>query len=406
MSKSSFQEKLLERFCGKRPSSWKTIRLAEFFSERVERREPDASCPLYSFTIESGVTPKTDRYERSFLVKEDGEDSFKTVHPGDFVMNPMNLRWGAIGQSKTKAPVTVSGYYDVLIPKFNKGAGLLESLLRSYQILSLYDIVATGSLLEKKRVHCSQFLDLCIYWPPEPEVEKLCDILTTWDEALTQLDALIEAQERRKKALMQQLLTGRRRLKGFTDKWKASRFGEFLVESRIPGNDGSNANKLTVKLYGRGVVPKQERLAGSENTGYYQRKAGQFIYSKLDFLNGAFGIIPGSLDGYETTLDVPAFDVRPTADPQWLLHFVCREEFYSQQLGAAAGGRKARRVNPSEFLAMKILAPSIEEQRQIAAILDTADQQLTLLRTQRTALDQQKRGLMQRLLTGRLRVQA
>jgi type I restriction enzyme S subunit len=203
---------------------------------------------------------------------------------------------------------------------------------------------------------------------------------------------------------MQQLLTGRRRLKGFSNKWQASRFGEFLVESRIPGNDGSNANKLTVKLYGRGVVPKQERLAGSENMRYYQRKAGQFIYSKLDFLNGAFGIIPVSLDGYETTLDVPAFDVLPTADPRWLLHFVCREEFYTQQLGAAAGGRKARRVNPSEFLAMKILAPSLEEQRQIAEILDTADQQLTLLRTQRTALDQQKRGLMQRLLTGRLRV--
>ncbi len=240
--------------------------------------------------------------------------------------------------------------------------------------------------------------------PPFPEQCKIADILTAWDEALTKFDALIEAQERRKKALMQQLLAGRRRLKDFTDKWKASRFGDFLVESRIPGNDGSNANKLTVKLYGRGVVPKQERLAGSVNTRYYQRKAGQFIYSKLDFLNGAFGIVPDNLDGYETTLDVPSFDVRPAADSKWLLHFVCREEFYTQQLGAAAGGRKARRVNPSEFLAMKILAPSLEEQRQIAAILDTADQQLTLLRTQRTALDRQKRGLMQRLLTGKLRV--
>lgn len=250
----------------------------------------------------------------------------------------------------------------------------------------------------------SDITEQLIELPPLPEQRKIADILSTWDEALEKLDALIEAHERRKKALMQQLLTGRRRLKGFTDRWKASRFGEFLVESRIPGNDGSSANKLTVKLYGRGVVPKQERLAGSENTRYYQRKAGQFIYSKLDFLNGAFGIIPDGLDDYETTLDVPAFDVLPTADPKWLLHFVCRDEFYSQQLGAAAGGRKARRVNPSEFLAMKILAPSLEEQRQIAALLDTADQQLTLLRTQRSALDQQKRGLMQRLLTGQIRV--
>jgi type I restriction enzyme S subunit len=240
--------------------------------------------------------------------------------------------------------------------------------------------------------------------PPLPEQRKIAEILTTWDEARTHLDALIEAQERRKKALMQQLLTGRCRLKGFTTKWKIFRFSDFLVESRIHGSDGSTANKLTVKLYGRGVVPKQERLAGSENTRYFRRNAGQFIYSKLDFLNGAFGIVPEHLDGYETTLDVPAFDVCDTADSKWLLYFVSREEFYSQQLGAAAGGRKARRVNPSEFLAMKFPAPILEEQRQIAAILDTADQELALLRNQRTLLDQQKRGLMQRLLTGKLRV--
>ena len=258
--------------------------------------------------------------------------------------------------------------------------------------------------LAQQHLNVGAFQKIKVPVPPLPEQIKIADILTTWDEALTKLDALIDAQERRKKALMQQLLTGRRRLKGFTDRWKPCRFGDFLVESRMPGNDGSNANKLTVRLYGRGVIQKKERLAGSENTRYYQRKMGQFIYSKLDFLNGAFGIIPGSLDGYESTLDVPAFDFRPTVNSKWLLHFVCREEFYSQQLSAAAGGRKARRVNPSDFLAMKLLAPSLDEQRQIAVLLDTADQQLILLRTQRTALDQQKRGLMQRLLTGKLRV--
>jgi type I restriction enzyme S subunit len=240
--------------------------------------------------------------------------------------------------------------------------------------------------------------------PPLPEQRKIADILSTWDEALETLDALIAAKTRQKQALMQQLLTGKTRVKGAKGKWKKVRFGEWLTESRITGTNGSNAKKITVKLYGRGVYPKQDRLVGSENTKYYVRKTGQFIFSKLDFLNGAFGIVPESLDGHESTLDLPSFDVCPNADSKWLLFYVTRPEFYTQQLGAAAGGRKARRVNPSEFLAMKILAPDLAEQQQIAAILNTADQELSLLRIQRQALDQQKRGLMQRLLTGKLRV--
>jgi type I restriction enzyme S subunit len=257
-----------------------------------------------------------------------------------------------------------------------------------------------------KKIQKGSFLSLTAALPPLPEQRKIANILTTWDEALETLDALIQAQEQRKKALMQQLLTGKTRVKGGKGKWKKTRFGEWLTESRIPGTDGSTARKITVKLYGRGVLPKQDRLVGSENTKYYVRKTGQFIYSKLDFLNGAFGIVPENLDGYESTLDLPAFDVSPSADAKWLLYYVTRPEFYTQQLGAAAGGRKARRVNPSEFLAMKIHAPDLDEQQRIAAILDTADQQLTLLRAQRTALDQQKRGLMQRLLTGKIRVKA
>lgn len=240
--------------------------------------------------------------------------------------------------------------------------------------------------------------------PPIDEQRKIADILSTWDEALETLDALISAKERQKQALMQQLLTGKTRVKGAKGKWKKVRFADWLTESRIPGTDGSNAKKITIKLYGRGVYPKQDRLAGSENTKYYIRKSGQFIYSKLDFLNGAFGIVPENLDGYESTLDLPSFDINPSACAQWLLYYVTRPEFYTQQLGAAAGGRKARRVNPSEFLAMKIYAPDLSEQQQITAILDTADQELTLLRTQRQTLDEQKRGLMQRLLTGKVRV--
>lgn len=241
--------------------------------------------------------------------------------------------------------------------------------------------------------------------PPLPEQRKIAEILGAWDDGLETLDALIAAKERRKKGLMQRLLTGKRRVKGFSGKWERTTFGELLHESRSPGSHGLIAHKITVKLYGKGVYAKQERLVGSENTKYFVRHAGQFIYSKLDFLNGAFGIVPPALDGFESTQDLPAFDVVKRCDVRWLLAYVARPEFYTRQLGAAAGGRKARRVNPPEFLALALNLPDLSEQRAIADILDACDTELRLLRDQRAAVEKQKRGLMQRLLTGETRVE-
>jgi len=159
-----------------------------------------------------------------------------------------------------------------------------------------------------------------------------------------------------------------------------TRIGEFLKESRIPGSTGSTAKKITVKLYGRGVFAKQENRPGSDNTSYYKRKGGQFIYSKLDFLNGAFGIIPEELDGYESTVDLPCFDfTTPEIFPEWFLQFVSRNEFYTYQGGLGNGGRKARRISPDDFLDLEIDLPPLPEQKKIAEILSGIDTEIESL---------------------------
>src|ERR1700736_4441985 len=66
--------------------------------------------------------------------------------------------------------------------------------------------------------------------------------------------------------------------------WKEKELRKFLTESRVLGSTGNVAKKITVKLWGKGVFEKGESIKGSENTQYYKRRAGQFIYSKLDFL--------------------------------------------------------------------------------------------------------------------------
>jgi type I restriction enzyme S subunit len=148
------------------------------------------------------------------------------------------------------------------------------------------------------------------------------------------------------------------------------RIREFLKESRVPGSPGDTAKKITVKLYGKGVFAKQQNRPGSENTMYYTRRSGQFIYSTLDFLNGAFGIIPEILDGYESTINLPCFDfIGSKVFPEWFLFYVSRHDFYARLGGLGAGTRKARRISPESFLDLEIPCPPLPEQRKIAEIL-------------------------------------
>jgi len=178
------------------------------------------------------------------------------------------------------------------------------------------------------------------------------------------------------------------------------RIGEFLKESRIPGTSGDIARKITVKLYGKGVFAKQENRPGSENTSYYKRKTGQFIYSKLDFMNGAFGIVPDDLDGYESTVDLPCFDFTSIEiHPEWFLHFVSRRDFYSYQGGLGNGGRKARRISPDDFLELEIDVPPLPEQKKIAEILSGIDNQIAKQQRKKCKYLHLLAGIIDRLMT-------
>lgn len=245
-------------------------------------------------------------------------------------------------------------------------------------------------------INSSQLRAFPVILPPLPEQKAITSTLATWDTAIEKMERLIAAKERRFLALVDRLIT--RPVRAGT--WDEVLVGSFLDESRIQGSPGDRAKKLTVKLYGKGAVPKSEVRQGSESTQYYVRRAGQFIYSKLDFLNGAFAIIPPELDGYESTLDLPAFDVSDKVSADWLLYFFSRPEFYESQVELARGQRIARRINPSDLLSSKIPLPPLKEQRRIVGILDLAKSENQITSRQLDLLRRQKRGLMQKLLTG------
>lgn len=239
--------------------------------------------------------------------------------------------------------------------------------------------------------------------PPLREQHRIAEILITWDQAIAIAEQQLTKCHRQAEEFANTVLNGHKRFGNFAP-WKPKPLSEMIRESRVVGSGGHVAKKLTVKLYGKGVVGKSEKRPGSESTQYYRRSSGQFIYSKLDFLNGAFGIVPESLDGYESTLDLPAFDFLTGTDPRWFLQYVSREAFYVAHLGLANGGRKARRVNPVDLLRISIVAPSLEEQTRIADAIEVMQTLVVQHDRQVVLLREEKAALMSQLLSGKRRV--
>ncbi len=186
------------------------------------------------------------------------------------------------------------------------------------------------------------------------------------------------------------------RFVGFTGAWEQRKIGDYLTLSKIPGHTGVDAKKLTVKLWGKGVVEKTDIYGGSQNTQYYVRRAGQFMYGKLDFLHAAFGIVPKSLDRFESTLDSPAFDLHEI-DGAFLQNRVTQQNFYLKFGNIANGSRKAKRIHEVTFLDMPIVVPSYAEQKKIGAFLNKLDSLLTLHQRKYEKLLNIKKSMLEKM---------
>lgn len=206
-------KKRFKEFKGK---SWKEVRLGEIVSVRKERKENDGIHPLYSLTIEGGVTPKTDRYNREFLVKNQSAKKYKIVFPNDIVYNPSNLRWGAIAISKNEEPVLVSPIYEVLFVKNNAVYchDFMSQLLTSSRQVSIFGTYAEGTLIERMAVKIECFKTIRVSIPEDiKEQQKIASVLNAADIEIELLCNKLEALKNQKKGLMQKLLTGKIRVK-------------------------------------------------------------------------------------------------------------------------------------------------------------------------------------------------
>ena len=181
---------------------WEEKCIGDFVKERNEY--PNDYNPLYSLTIEWGMIPKSERYERSFLVKEK-DRAYKIMKSDDFAFNPMNLRFGALARLKETHSVIVSKYYNVFYCNKVGYPKYFEEFLTSYNMIQYYNKMATGSLIEKRRVHFLDFVKFKFKFPAIDEQIRIANFISILDAKTNTVENQIIHTQQFKKGLLQQM---------------------------------------------------------------------------------------------------------------------------------------------------------------------------------------------------------
>ena len=184
--------------------AWEQCELGAIIQAVQELTSDFENYPLYSLTIENGVTPKTERYERSFLITKE-TDLFKIVPEQCFVSNPMNLRFGAIGFNDSGKKVSVSGYYDVFSIDRGECSNFWCVYLKTANSLKRFDDVAIGSLIEKRRVHFSQLTEMSFPAPNMNEKKKLGEFFERLERLITLHQRKLDKLRQIKRSMLEKM---------------------------------------------------------------------------------------------------------------------------------------------------------------------------------------------------------
>jgi type I restriction enzyme S subunit len=235
-----------------------------------------------------------------------------------------------------------------------------------------------------------------------PEQKAIAQVLSTADAAIHTTEILIAQKELRKKWLMQQLLTGKKRLKGFDGEWKKVGAGEIFKSIT---KKGFSDEELLSATQDRGMIPRtmlegRVTMPTTGTDGFKLVEIGDFVISLRSF--------QGGLEySYYRGLVSPAYTVlkpKKEIDEEFYKQYFKSYEFIGRIATAVIGIRDGKQISYDDFCIVKIPNPSIEEQTAISQVLQAADKEISLLKAKAEKFREQKKGLMQVLLTGKVRV--
>jgi len=281
----------------------------------------------------------------------------------------------------------------------------LTLLLASPPIRHLLSRLATGTSNTMKNISKNDFLTLPFLLPPFEEQTEIARIFLAWQTATSLIKKLIVEKRKLRRALMQQLLSGKQRFPGFVGLWRTVRLGK-VFSNRVEFNR-VDLPLLSITSNG-GIVNRNtvgRRDSSSKNKSCYLLIClGDIGYNTMRMWQGVSGL--SALEGIvspaytvvtpDSCLDAEFMAVLFKYPP--VINLFRR---YSQGLVNDTLNLKYR-----NFSEITVTIPNKKEQTKIAIIFRSLDRELQFLQRELDALDEQKRGLMQQLLTGKKRVKA
>lgn len=273
---------------------------------------------------------------------------------------------------------------------FNSHYGL--SQLRKY---------ATGTT-SVAAIYSRDLYNMRIICPPLPEQQKIAETLSCWDFAIEKQTMLIKMLETRKRGLMQQLLTGKKRLNGFEGKWKKKGAGEIFKSISIKG---FTSEDLLSATQDKGMIPRRllegrVTMPASGTEGFKLVEKGNFVISLRSFQGGL------EYSHYRGLVS-PAYTVlksKIAINDEFYRQYFKSYDFIGHLAIAVIGIRDGKQISYDDFCTVKIPCISIEEQTAISNILLATDDEIKKEKEKLEALEIQKKGLMQQLLTGKKRI--
>jgi type I restriction enzyme S subunit len=381
---------------------WQQQRLEKIIEERQNTTSDFEENPLYSLTIEQGVTPKTERYERSFLVQKE-ESIFKVVQPNEFVTNPMNFRFGSFGYNKNPFNVSVSGYYDVFSIDKNECSSFWYSYFKTPTSLKRFDDVATGSLLEKRRVKLSMLKEMDFFTPTSSdEKKKIALFLERLEEHIELYHIKLEKLQNIKKFCMQKMFTENDaevpevRFDGFEGEWKQQTLGDCFIERLENMPDG----ELLSVTIGLGIKKfadlDRHDSSNSDKTKYKKVCVGDIAYNSMRMWQGASGYSP-----YEGIVS-PAYTVvkpKEGIDSQFFAYMFKKKDMtHLFEINSQGLTSDTWNLKYPAFSKIIVRVPAdINEQKKIAEFLVSLDKMITYSQQELELTKRMKKGCLQKM---------
>ena len=293
---------------------------------------------------------------------------------------------------------------DIIILSPNKG---INSIWLSY--------VLNSDIGGKQRYKSAQGFSIVHIYPdnlkriqiPTPilkEQQRIVSVLSLWDTAIEKQTALIEQLALRKHGLMQQLLTGKKRLKGFEGEgeWKRIKAGEIFKSISVKGNGSEVLLSATQE---HGVIPRDQlegrvTMPTGDTNSFKLVEVGDFVISLRSFQGGLeYSEHRGIVSPAYTVLK-PIVEI----DKSFYRYYFKSAEFIGHLAIAVIGIRDGKQISYEDFCFVKIPYPNIEEQKAISTVLLQSDKEIEIQKQKLAAMQEQKKGLMQVLLTGKKRI--